>query len=335
VRLRTRNGVRGAFVTPTITYAAAMHIHARALKYFDMIRRCGSIREAARRLHVASSAINRQLLQLEEAIGSPLFDRMPGGLRLTAAGEIFSRHVITVLQDEHRMASELDALKGIRRGELSIAAIEGVNADLLPNVLERMMKRYPMLHISVRPAGSEVAAAAVAAGDADVAIGYSIERNEALRQCALGRFRLGAIMPADHPLASRTSVSFADCARYPLILAGKPLSIHTQLRPLLSHHRKPITVLMESASVELAKSMCLRGVGLAFQTRIGIEDELREGRLVHVPLIAAGPVISDLGIYVRSGRSLPPALDALIRVLSEEVARCEADEPTLNPQGPA
>jgi DNA-binding transcriptional LysR family regulator len=50
-----------------------MHIHARSLAYFDMIRRCGSIREAARRLHLASSAVNRQLLQLEEEFGTPLF----------------------------------------------------------------------------------------------------------------------------------------------------------------------------------------------------------------------------------------------------------------------
>ena len=74
-----------------------------------------SIREAARQLHLASSAVNRQLLQLEAQVGSPLFERMPGGLKMTAAGELFSRHVITVLQDERRLASELDMLKGIRQ----------------------------------------------------------------------------------------------------------------------------------------------------------------------------------------------------------------------------
>src|SRR5690606_7329494 len=100
-----------------------MHIHARSLKYFDMIRRCGSIREAARRLHVASSAVNRQLLQLEEEIGAPLFDRMSSGLRLTPAGEVFSRHVITVLQDEIRLQTELELLRGVHKGSLSIAAV--------------------------------------------------------------------------------------------------------------------------------------------------------------------------------------------------------------------
>ncbi|WP_028239775.1 LysR family transcriptional regulator [Stutzerimonas azotifigens] len=306
-----------------------MHIHARALKYFDMIRRCGSIREAARRLHVASSAVNRQLLQLEQEIGTPLFDRMPGGLRLTAAGEIFSRHVITVLQDEHRMTSELDALKGMRRGELSIASVEGLNIGLMPNVLSSMATRYPMLRLAARTTGSQQAAQLVADGDVDVGIGYGIERSEALRQYAVGRFLLGAIMSPEHPLAAQRTVTFAECARYPLILPGPGLSIHTQLRPILVHHRKPLTVLLESASVELAKSMALRGVGIAFQTRIGIEQELQDGRLVHVPLTAAGPVVSELGVYVRSGRSLPAALDAFIRVVAEELARRESGEPTL------
>ena len=107
-----------------------MHIHARAIKYFDMIRRSGSIREAARRLHVASSAVNRQLLQLEEEIGSPLFERMTQGLRLTPAGEVFSRHVITVLQDEVRLRSDMLFLaqtendpRNLRLGEIDLAEL--------------------------------------------------------------------------------------------------------------------------------------------------------------------------------------------------------------------
>jgi hypothetical protein len=59
-----------------------MHIHSRALKYFDMIRRCGSIRAAARQLHVSSSAVNRQLRQLEDEVDWPLLERLPRGLRL-------------------------------------------------------------------------------------------------------------------------------------------------------------------------------------------------------------------------------------------------------------
>lgn len=304
-----------------------MHIHARSLKYFDMIRRCGSIREAARRLHVASSAINRQLLQLEEEMGTPLFERMPGGLQLTAAGELFSRHVITVLQDEQRLLGELEMLKGIRRGSLSVISVEGLNADLMPTVLEQMLTRYPTIRVEVRSAGSAQTAAAVVEGDADVAVGFSHERSEALRQCAVGRFALGAVVRADHPLARLPHVSFAECARYPLILAAPALSVHALMKPVIAHHKRALTVLLETASVELAKTLAGRGIAVAFQTRIGLEREIAEGRLAHVPLRAPGPLVSDLGIYVRAGRTLPAVLDAFIRLMAEELERREAAEP--------
>jgi DNA-binding transcriptional LysR family regulator len=73
-------------------------------------------------------AVNRQLLQLGDEVGSPLFERLPKGLRLTPVGEILSRHVITVLQDAQQMSGELDALKGIRRGAVDVVAVEALTA---------------------------------------------------------------------------------------------------------------------------------------------------------------------------------------------------------------
>ncbi|MDJ0929774.1 LysR family transcriptional regulator [Breoghania sp.] len=74
-----------------------MRIHSSALQYFDAVRRAGFIREAARRLNVAPSAVNRQILRLEAEIGTALFDRNPSGVTLTSAGEILAHHVIVVL----------------------------------------------------------------------------------------------------------------------------------------------------------------------------------------------------------------------------------------------
>ena len=54
-----------------------LRIHSAAICYFDMVRRCHSIREAARRLNVASSAVNRQILKLEDEVGAVLFERLP------------------------------------------------------------------------------------------------------------------------------------------------------------------------------------------------------------------------------------------------------------------
>lgn len=300
-----------------------MHLHSRALKYFDMIRRCGSIREAARRLHVSSSAVNRQLLLLEDEIGSPLFERLPGGLKLTPVGEILSRHVITVLQDAQRMSGELDGLKGIRRGAVDVVAVEALASAFLPVVLETMITRYPAVKLSVRIAGSAAAALAVADGDADVALGFVLQRSESLRQLAVGRFALGAIVAPGHPLAASTQVSFAECARFPLVLPSAELSIHWEIKSLVTG-RKQKTVVLETGSFELMKELAARGVGIAFVNRFGIERELKQGLLSHIRLKGQSP--SNLGVYVRAGRSLPPALDAFTRIAAEEIERRAGEE---------
>src|ERR1700730_14113630 len=61
----------------------------RLLTYVDAVARYGSIRKAADGLNIASSALNRQILDLEADLGAPLFERLPRGVRMTSAGEGF------------------------------------------------------------------------------------------------------------------------------------------------------------------------------------------------------------------------------------------------------
>jgi DNA-binding transcriptional LysR family regulator len=301
-----------------------MHIHSRALRNFDMIRRCGSIREAARHLHVSSSALNRQLLQLESELGGPLFDRLPRGLKLTPMGEVVARHVINVLHEGERMDGELAALKGLQRGRLDVVSVAALTPAVLPEVLQAMQARYPSIKVNVHIASSAEAAARVADGDADVALAFVRRKSAALRQLAVGTFALGAVVPAGHPLAGRRQVSFADCARHPLVLPSSELSFHADLAALLATHRREVTLQLETASLDLMKGLALRGLGVAFLNRFGIERELAEGTLVHVPLKPA--IDCHLGVYVRVERTLPPALDAFARVVAQALEQRLAGE---------
>ena len=101
-------------------------LHARILTYLDEVARLGSIRKAAARLNVASSAINRQILALETELGAPIFERMPRRLRLTSAGEILIMHVRETLKSSQRAAAQIEALKGLQRGEATIATMNGL-----------------------------------------------------------------------------------------------------------------------------------------------------------------------------------------------------------------
>src|SRR6202011_4421010 len=89
-------------------------MHAAVLRYFDQVARQGSIRRAAESLHVASSAVNRQIIKLEQETGTALFERLRTGVRLTAAGEGLLRHAAEPLTDYDRRPRRHGDLGGNR-----------------------------------------------------------------------------------------------------------------------------------------------------------------------------------------------------------------------------
>lgn len=302
-----------------------MNVHAKSIRYFDAICRSGSIREAARRLHVDASAVNRQLLNLEEDIGAALFERLPGGLRLTEAGEIFARHVVTVLQDEQRALAELARLRGIERGEARVCAAESLSVDFLPAAFERMMQRYPNVHLQTDMLGSASIAAQVLNGETDIGVAFALPHHPELRCVGHAEFRLGAIMAPDHPLAAKGDVSFAECAVHPLILTPPDFAIHTLLAPLMDKMNPPARPVVHSGSIELMRQLAMRGLGIAFQTRIGLAPACAAGHLAFVSLRDAG-LSARLGIYVRAARALPPAVDVLVAIMNDELARLARED---------
>lgn len=292
--------------------AATLRIHASAIRYFDAVRRAGSIRAAARQLNVASSAVNRQILNLEAEIGTALFNRLSAGLKLTAAGEIVARHVIAVLRDGERAVSELDALKGLRLGHVELATLEGLCHRIVPSSISTLHRRTPRVTVGIAILGTNEIPTAVINGDAHLGLAFEVRRQPELRQIAMARYRLGAVVLPDSPLAEKATVTMRDCAAFPLILPKSNFANRDQLHPIFFESGMIDRGRYEAGSIELMKQLVLGGLGVAFMTRVGIEAELDAGRLVHVPLRQAGrPVFSELGLYARVATALPIAAEAL------------------------
>jgi Bacterial regulatory helix-turn-helix protein, lysR family len=85
----------------------------RLLTYVDAVARHGSIRKAADALSVASSALNRQILDLETDLGTALFERLPRGVRLTAAGEVFLAYARQAISELKAVESQVEQLRGL------------------------------------------------------------------------------------------------------------------------------------------------------------------------------------------------------------------------------
>ena len=113
----------------------ARHLQETALRYFFEVARCGSLTEASERLHVAASAVSRQIAGLEQALGTPLFERHPRGMVLNAAGEILATHARRASLDAERAITEILALRGLRSGRVRIAASEGFANEFLPPLI--------------------------------------------------------------------------------------------------------------------------------------------------------------------------------------------------------
>ncbi len=298
-----------------------MRIHSPALRYFDAVREAGSIREAARRLNVASSAVNRQILKLEAEIGSPLFERLPSGLKLSAAGEALTRHVTIVLKDAERTRAELDSLRGVHSGRVEMMSVEAANFDLLPKVIDRMAQHHKRVRIKVVTAGSRSVPDALINGEVDLGLAFSLPRNPQLQQLAVGRFHLGAIVAADHPLAGRKRTRISDCADYPLIVSDPQLSLRPIIHSLIMQSGRPITPMIEANSIELMKRLAEMKVGVAFASRIGLEAELLRGSLVHIPLEDRGPVYTELALYTRANAGMTVAVAAFAQFVGAEIMR--------------
>lgn len=294
--------------TPTL------RIHAAGIRYFDAVRRAGSIRGAARQLNVASSAVNRQILNLEAELGTELFNRLPAGLQLTAAGEIVARHVIAVLRDGERAVSELDALQDLRLGHVELATLEGLCHRIAPAAITALHRRTPRVTVRTAILATSQIPGAVINGDAHLGLAFEVRRQPELRQIAMARFRLGAVVLPDSPLAGKSSVTLHDCAAFQLILPNANFANRDQLHPIFFESQMAARGRYEASSIELMKQLVLAGLGVAFMTRIGIETDLDTGRLAHVPLRLAGrPVFSELGLYARAATALPIAAEALVQ----------------------
>lgn len=301
-------------------------LHSTVVLYFDAVRRSGSIREAARRLNVASSAVNRQILQLEQDIGLPLFERIATGVRLTAAGEVFARHVLFVLQDAERLSAELDQLVGVHSGHVTVAAAEGICMSVMPKIITALRTKAPRITVSLRRTESLRIEQSLISGDVDLGVGFDLPVAPGLRQVFAAKFAIGVIMHPAHEMSRQARIPLSALLGYPLVLPEDAVSIMQFLAPAFARLNARPSPAVSTNSIDAIRALVESKVGIGIQTRFGIDRSLAEGTIVHVPLDAGGPVISTVSILCRAQTSLPAPVDLFCQMLGEELrARQEAE----------
>jgi DNA-binding transcriptional LysR family regulator len=304
-------------------------MHASVLKYFVEVARSGSVRKASEKLYVAASAINRQILKLEDELGVELFDRMPGGMRLNPAGERLLQHVQTTLHDFQVMRTEIDALKGERTGHVKVASMDSLFIDFLPSAVEEFSEYFPAATYTITSTMPMDVPSHVLSGQADVGITFVSRLPAGVAAVATAAMPFGIIMPPGHPLAQLNSVSVRDCAGFPFLRS----SSHPAISSTLSQEFAQFWDSMEPAATcnwtPMLKRLIIAGKGISCFSKIAFIDELTRGEVVWRPFDLPELNQLQVGIVVPSHRVLPHVTQNFIGRMARRLKQMEMSAAAL------
>jgi DNA-binding transcriptional LysR family regulator len=277
-------------------------MHAAVLRYFDQVARLGSIRRAAESLNVASSAVNRQIIKLEEETGTALFERLRTGVRLTAAGEVLLRHARETLIDYDRARADMATLSGTVTGNVRIISLESLIVRFMPEVVTELAQAYPQMTLTVVVVDPSAIADELRSGRNDFGVLFVDKRHSRIEVIESFPTSVGAVMRPDHPLASRRKLTLTECSKYPVVMLNDRWLLEFIMAAEFAGSGAHLSPRIVSNSIDFMRQIILCGLGIGFFTPVGFVDEIARGELVHVPLAEPGLADSAIGILVPQDR---------------------------------
>ena len=195
--------------------------HLTHLRYIDVVAREKTIRKASEKLNITSTALNRRILALEEEVGTPLFERLPSGVRLNTAGELFIQHIRSQMTDLSRVLSQISDLSGVRRGHVIISGGPEILSSFLPGQIAEYRQDFQAVQFDVLRQTPEQSLTALMNFETDMAFIFDSVLPSDLDIVASVSQPLFALVHADHPLAEQQILKLQDCLAWPII---SPLS---------------------------------------------------------------------------------------------------------------
>ena len=204
-------------------------LHPKALRYLAAVAQLGSVQAAAREVSISASAIDRQILMLEEDMGVPLFERLPRGMRLTAAGELLLALSQRWKTDLNRTLSDVKQLQGVSQGQLRLAAMDSHVNGFLPGFIHRVAQEHPGIVLEVDVVSTDEAVRCLTEGAVDLAIAFNLKPQRELHLVWTADLPLGCVAAIGHALAASRQVTFKEVAAWPLAVQSHALAIRRYL----------------------------------------------------------------------------------------------------------
>jgi DNA-binding transcriptional LysR family regulator len=191
----------------------------RHLRYFVAVGEEQHYGRAARRLRVAQPALSRQIQDLEDHVGFKLFERLPRGVKLSAAGELFLEDARRILQEVNEAAARAGRVARGQSGTLRIGFTENSTwRGVVPDSFRRFREQRPNAELQLQPAPSLEQLEAIRAGRLDAGfVNFMPKADPELDQLAVAIQHVELAVPRRHPLTKLKSVRLRDLTDAPFV----------------------------------------------------------------------------------------------------------------------
>jgi DNA-binding transcriptional LysR family regulator len=291
-----------------------MDMELRNLRVFVEVVRRGGFTEAAKFVFATQSTVSKSVKQLEDELGLRLLERAGTKPAMTAAGEIVYRRALTMLTERDDLVTELDELRGLKRGALRVG-LPSVGSDaLFAPIFSAFRSRHPNIDIRLTEGGSRHLEEVLRAGDVELA-GLLQPVPEEFEWRPVRREPIVAIVSKAHPLARRETVDLDVLAAEPFILFDPQFAMHGMIIGACTRSGFSPNVVVESSQIGFMLELVAGGLGTAFMPKL-IAD-LSDHKGVSQVRLTDDPIAWEMTLAWRKGGYLSQAATAWLSIAAE------------------
>lgn len=275
----------------------------RALKYFEVVYKTGSIRAASEILHVSPSAISRKLAQLESKLDVRLMDRMGRGIKITESGLRLAEYIQDVNQLQNSLISHISELENLKTGTLRISVGGGFIADFINNAIKQFSHQHPGIKLIINVGGGDDVIDSIAHEESDIGILLNAPDDPKIDRLYSAVFQeLSLIVPNTTPWAKLTSCSPLQLSEIPLALLNGAFSIRRAVNLYEARQGIRLKTIMECNSFEALKNYVEAGLGGTLLPKICVTKELQHHYFTAVQVEGMHSLDTSVDLVIRKGR---------------------------------
>lgn len=245
-------------------------MNLRQIEFVDEVARTRSFTQAAQNLYISQPALSAQIKALEEELGFQLFiRRKKKPVEITAGGSAFLVHAQKINTDLRQMYMTLGEYRSDRYGEIRVGLFLTFGYTSVGTIIRQFRQAYPNIRLHFKIGVSVELIDALQNDDLDVAIimdsypGY-LPRENSLPHYLISQSELSVIMSAEHPLASRTSISLTDLDGEPTLMVSRNSPMHqTLFNNMRALDAKPV-IIGESSQADAIEQIAENGIAMGF-----------------------------------------------------------------------